>query len=214
MTQFELFGVSVPRLAALMLLAVGGMFFFSGCEASRPARVLNLDPALTASESVETRDRPIETGDMLIIEVFGEPELTVRRRVEAGGTINYPHFNDLQVGGKTTAEVDGMLTELLGKDFLVSPKVTVQIDKYKVRTVSVFGAVFRQGPVLLPEEQAMDIIEGIASAGGFTQLANPNKILFTRKGVVTTFRYRDLTRSERKVWLEPGDVIEVKERIF
>lgn len=198
-------------------MALAGIFVWmgAGCGTTRQKPDSHLQVNTPgASGHAGAKDRPVETGDMLIIEVFGEMELTVKRRVEAGGTISYPHFKDLQVGGKTTAEVDEMLTSLLAKSFLVNPEVTVQVDKYRVRTVSVFGSVFRQGPVLLPEEQPMDILEAIATAGGFTPVANQNKLLFTRKGVTTQHRYRDLTRSETKVWLEPGDVIEIKERIF
>jgi polysaccharide export outer membrane protein len=165
----------------------------------------------------EGADRRIETGDVIIIEVFDEKTLSVERRVQKSGTITYPLLGEVDVAGKTTAEIASILKEKLGKDYLVNPDVTVNVKQYRLRTVSVIGKVMKGGPVPLPEEERMSIIEAIAQAGGFQPTANENKIEFSRKGKTTAYRYRDLikvTEDSKKIWLEPGDVIDVKESIF
>ena len=180
-----------------------------------------LPPAVTGDEAKmnqERKDRPIEESDLLDIFVFNEKELSVVTRVQAGGTITYPNLGQVPVAGKTPTQVEELLKEKLRDGYLKNPQVTVNVKQYSSRIISVFGAVNRAGLVQLPEEIKMDIIQGIAQAGGFSQTANRNKIIFTRYGKSTTYAYKRLLKvpkdSPEKVWLEPGDVIEVKETIF
>jgi protein involved in polysaccharide export with SLBB domain len=172
---------------------------------------------LAQSQSVEALDRPIERSDLIIIEVFGERDLSVERRVQAGGTIRYPLLGDIDVAGKTTTELSRLLTKRLGEDYLVNPEVEVTVKQYRSRTVAVIGKVLKPGPVLLPEEERMDIIQAISFAGGFSPNANENRILHTRKGKTTTYSMKEIkaiSDDEKRVWLEPGDVIEIREAFF
>lgn len=163
-------------------------------------------------------DRKIAPADTLIIDVLNEKGLSVERRVEQGGTINYPLLGIVAVGGKTTREVAAELTHQLEKDFLVSPQVSVNVKEYSSRTVSVLGEVVgKAGAIKLPGERRMDILEAITEAGGFTPNANQHKIQLYRKGQKTQYKLDQLlklTDPAKKIWLEPGDVIYVPERLF
>jgi len=176
---------------------------------------LMLGPLFARAEDIT--DRRIEHSDLLIIEVLNEKNLSVECRVQKGGTIRYPLLDDVELGGKTPGEVATLLKEQLGADYLVNPEVMVNVKQYRSRTVSVIGKVMKAGPVQLPEEERMDIIQAIAQAGGFQPNAKESKILFTRNGKTVTYNFKDLkkiTDENKKVWLEPGDVIEVKESFF
>ncbi len=206
-----------PNRWVARLALVGSLAAQFGCSSSRS----NLPP--TASADVQPaglarQDRPIEESDLLEIKVFNEEGLSSFTRVQAGGTITYPLLGQVEVAGKTAPQVEKLLTDRLGNGFLINPQVTVNVKQYSSRIVSVFGAVLKGGLVLMPEEQRMDIIQAIAQAGGFSQTANRNKIVFTRQGKSTTYTYNKLLKatsgSALKVWLEPGDVIEVKEAVF
>jgi len=154
---------------------------------------------------------------VLIITVFNQDRFSNEFRVEAGGTIQYPPLGDVEVAGKTTTQVASLLESKLKPDYLIDPHVQVKVKQYSLRTISVMGSVNKPGLVLLPEELKMDIIAAIAQAGGFHQLANENKINFTREGKSSTHRYKDLLRvrdDSKKIWLQPGDVIEVGESFF
>ncbi len=159
-------------------------------------------------------DRKVAPSDTIFVEVFGDKDLTVERRVQAGGAITYPLLGTVEVAGKTTAEVAVILTQLLGKDLLVNPIVSVNVKEYRMRTVSVLGSVAKSGTVKLPIEQKMDIIEAIAEAGGFNREANRNRIELNRNGKTRTLKYDQLrkeTDPAKKIWVEPGDVITVRE---
>lgn len=161
-------------------------------------------------------DYKIAPQDIIVIDVLGEEDLSKELRVSATGTINYFLLGNVEVGGKTTAEVKDNLTELLNKDYLVNPQVTVDVKEYRVREVFVNGAVFKPGAVAFSGEQRLSILGAIFRAGGMTARANHKEIKFTRPGQIQrTFSLDELKKQEDSgLTLEPGDVIEVGDKVF
>ena len=163
-------------------------------------------------------DRKIAPADIIIIEVYGEKELTVTRRVQAEGKIIYPLLKSVEVAGKTTADVAKLIEERLRKEeFLINPEVSVNVKEYRTRTVSVMGFVNKAGAIDLPTEEKLDIIEAISKAGGFSPTASKSKIELTRKGKTTKYKFDDLRREtdpSKRIWLEPGDVVYVGESVI
>ncbi len=169
------------------------------------------------AKAEDATDRKISALDILIVEVFGEKDLSVERRVQAGGTITYPLLGSVEVAGRTPGEVESILTEKLKADYLVDPAVTVMVKEYRTRTVSVMGRVQRSGAIELPAEYRIDLLEAIARAGGLDNLANRNKIQLNRGGKITFYKFDDLVKindTKKKVWVEQGDVIYVHEAKF
>lgn len=165
----------------------------------------------------QASDYQISPQDILVIDVVGEKDLGRDVRVSSSGTISFAWLSNVEVKGKTVAEVEQLLRDLLDRDYLVEPTVQVSIKEYRVREVNVLGPVNKPGSLLLPGEQKLTIVEAIGRAGGFTKLANENKIRFTRNGKVETFSFDELkkqTDPSKTIYLETGDVIEVVERIF
>jgi polysaccharide export outer membrane protein len=165
----------------------------------------------------DASDRRIAPSDIIVVEVYGEKDLSGEHRVQATGVIKYPYLGMVEVAGKTPSEVADLLQAKLAADYLVDPQVNVMVKEYRSRTVSVIGRVNREGAIDLPAEQRIDIVEAIARAMGFHQLANKNKISLTRSGKTSVYKFDDLrkiTDPEKKIWLEPGDVIYVPESFF
>src|SRR5688572_6171724 len=127
-------------------------------------------------------DYKIAPNDTIIVDVFGEKDLSKEFRVSATGTINYYFLGEVSVGGKTPSEVREQLTAALNADYLVEPQVTVEVKNYREREVFVNGQVNKPGSILLTGEQELTIVGAISRAGGFTPRANENKIRFTRPG--------------------------------
>ena len=161
-------------------------------------------------------DYQIAPNDIIIVDVFGEKDLSKEFRVSATGTINYYFLGEVKVGGKTTAEVRDLLTSELNKDYLVEPQVTVDVKEYRVREVFVNGQVHKPGAILMTGEQELDIVSAIAKAGGFHPRANQNKIKFTRPGEKErVFSFDELKNNPRnKILLRPGDIIEVADKLI
>jgi polysaccharide biosynthesis/export protein VpsN len=176
---------------------------------------LLLAGSTTSAFAQALSDYKIAPNDIIIIDVFGERDLSREFRVSATGTINYYFLGEVKVGGKTTAEVREVLTEELNRDYLVDPQVAVDVKEYRVREVFVNGQVGKPGAVPMTGEQELDILSAIAKAGGFTLRANQNKIKFTRPGEKERhFSFDDLKNPKNRIPLMPGDIIEVGDKLL
>src|SRR5690348_5738644 len=94
-------------------LILSGLLFAFGGSVPAPAQVGS--------------DYKIAPNDVIVIDVFGEKDLSREFRVSRTGTINYYFLKEVQVGGKTTTEVQQILRDMLDKDYLVDPQVTVDV---------------------------------------------------------------------------------------
>src|SRR6266700_2182874 len=78
------------------------------------------------TEEAAEGDHKIAPLDIIMIDVVGEKDLSKENlRVSTSGTITFPFLGNVEVKGKTPAEVENLLKEQLGKDYLVNPQVIV-----------------------------------------------------------------------------------------
>ena len=168
-------------------------------------------------------DRKIEALDMLSVNVFGEEEFSgtnnsgLELRVSSTGDVTLYLLGSVEVAGKTPAEAEEHIRDLLKKDYIRDPHVLVLVKTYRVSNVTVMGQVGSPGLIDLPAERRLDILSGIAQAGGFTKLARTSRIDLTREGVTTTYDLEKLkkeTNPAKKIWLSPSDLIYVHESAF
>ena len=175
-----------------------------------------------AGAKVDT-DRKIEALDMLTVHVFGETEFSgannsgLELRVSSTGEVTLYLLRSVQVAGKTPAEAERYIRDLLKKDFIRDPHVLVLVKTYRVNNFTVMGQVASPGLIDLPAERRLDILSGIAQAGGFTKLARTSRIDLTRAGVTRTYdldKLKKETNLAKKIWLSPDDLIYVHESVF
>ena len=205
----------VLSLLCISNLALPGMRPVQ-CAAAAPPKA-QATTQVKPAEPKPDDDRKISPSDVIIVEVFGEKELSGEHRVQQSGTITYPLLGEVEVAGKTPGQVSRLLQQKLQADYLVDPQVNVMVKEYRARTVSVIGKVNREGSIELPSEYKIDIIEGIARAQGLSAVANKNKIELSRNGKTTIYKFDDLKKIKdpnKRIWLEPGDVIYVRESFF
>ncbi len=162
--------------------------------------------------------RKIQPNDVIFIRVVGEVDLTMERRVGADGTITYPYLEELQIKDKTPTEVERMIRDGLKGDYIVNPQVTVDFKEYVKEFVNVTGAVNQAGRIELPPDRRLDIMDVISMARDLSAKADVNSIQLTREGqkvrILTYKEIRSITDPEKKIYVEPGDQIYVKERIL
>jgi protein involved in polysaccharide export with SLBB domain len=193
---------------SFILWAIAGVLLAAG-----PVRGQAPEPAQEPLPDLS--DRKIAPQDLLQIVIVGE-SLPTEYRVSASGTINFPFLEVVEVKGLTPREVDLKLEGLLSKDYFVKPEVLVDIKEYRQDFVRMIGQVNRPGPLTLKPEQQMDILDALSFAGGTTRLAK-GEVEFIRDGQRQVFSIEKLKRETdpaKKVWLRPGDIVEVKERIW
>jgi polysaccharide export outer membrane protein len=169
----------------------------------------------TATESAATADPNYVIGaqDVLDISVWKEPELTRTVPVRPDGKISLPLLNDVQAAGLTPTQLATQITESL-KKFVTAPQVTVIVTQINSQRIYILGEVLRAGAYpLLP---GMTVLQGLSSAGGFTQFANVKKIYVLRqengKQQKLPFNYKGVIggkNPEQNVVVKAGDTIVV-----
>lgn len=163
-------------------------------------------------------DYRIAPSDVLTVTLLGEKDWDkIEQRVTSSGTISLPFVKEVSVKGLTTAEVVHLLQDLLKKDYFVDPQVVASVKEYSRRTVTVIGQVTKQGVIPFPNEQAMNILEAIGAAEGFTKAAKTSRISVTRHGQTLSFNLDDWQKKpdrQKPMMLEPGDVVFVPESLL
>jgi polysaccharide biosynthesis/export protein len=195
---------------------------FRGVEQTGQGLLLRFDAAPGDSRekaAPEGGDYLIGAGDKLEIAVFGHEDLSKVVEVRADGTINFPMIGDLAVAGRSSSEVDDAITQLLRKDYLVDPQVSVDIKEYQSHWVTILGEVRSPGRYVL--KRNMHLIDLLAEAGGATKEAG-SEILITRRqrdGAVTPQpvavereRLMSHENQEANIALSDGDIIAIGEK--
>ena len=154
------------------------------------------------------------------IKVFQEPELDTAARIPEDGRITFPLIGEVALGGTSVQQATRLIRDRLQARFLVNPQVTITVVEEARRLFTVLGQVQRPGTYRFPERQALDLVQVIGIAGGYTRIADPSKIMIKRRtgGKETVLRLdgKRLMRDERaeSFAVESGDIITVGERLF
>lgn len=105
----------------------------------------------------------ISPGDMLTIQVFGEPDMSGSFRVGPSGTIVLPLVGNVEVGGLRLDQVKSAVEDALRR-VIRRPVVSVALNELESqRKVYVSGHVATQGPILLP--LGATVADAVAAAG-------------------------------------------------
>jgi polysaccharide export outer membrane protein len=106
----------------------------------------------------------IGPGDVLKITVYGHDDLTRTGVVAPDGRMPFPLIGDVQAGGLTPTELEKRLRDLLGKDYLVDPQVTIAIQEYRSQKVFVLGDAEKPGTYPLTGRSSL--LDILSQAGG------------------------------------------------
>ena len=108
-------------------------------------------------------DYVIGPQDVLLIQVFDQPDLGGKYTVEADGTFTFPMIGRVKAGSLTLRGFERELKVRLADGYFRSPQVTVAVEQYRSQRVFVMGEVRQPGPVALTG--GMTLIEALARAG-------------------------------------------------
>ena len=111
-------------------------------------------------------------GDQIVINVFGEDDLSMDFRLNDTGTLNYPFLGELEVAGLSVVELEQLITNGLKGPYLVNPDVTVSIAEY--RPFYMYGEIEEPGG--RPYQPGLPLEKAIALGGGFTERAAKGKL--------------------------------------
>jgi polysaccharide biosynthesis/export protein len=165
--------------------------------------------------------------DRLRIDVYQEDDLSVIASVDAKGTINLRLVGEIMVAGKTVPEAQKAIEAAYREGrYLVTPQVTINIEEYAPREVSIDGMVRNPGRFPLPIEGGITVADLVLKAGGLTDTARGSAVTVTRRGpdgkqTVFTVDVESLIKgkssgkaADNAFLLQPGDIVFVPQRII
>jgi polysaccharide export outer membrane protein len=211
-------------LRPLLLLALAA----TTSPVTQAADAARTAPILTRGDNAS--DRPafvyrLTTTDRIRVSIFQEDDLAEISRIDARGNVNLKLVGDLHIAGMTVNEAqDAIATAYRDGRFLRNPQVTIAIEDYAPREVTIQGQVKAPARYQLPVESTFSVAELVAKAGGLTDIAKGNSVIVTRitpegKKLTLTVDVDGIMRGKKAhtsedVLLEPGDIVYVPERII
>lgn len=157
----------------------------------------------------------INPGDVLLVFVWNEKDLSQEILVHPDGKIGLPLTGQLMAGGLTTEELQNTISDSLSKYLKDKPSVSVSIKQATGNRIYVLGKVNRAGDY--PINRPTDVMQALAMAGGLNAFASENSINVLHRGKdgvqkSIKFRYSDVKNGEEldsNVLLDGGDVVVV-----
>lgn len=200
-------------------LGLGLAVLAAGCSSVAPPSAASL---AAEQNAMPVQDYRIGVDDVVIVNVWQNPALSVTVPVRPDGKISMPLLGDVQAGGLTPSQVSNNIERSLSQ-YLKDPHVVVILQELKshefLSRVRVTGAV--NNPVTLPYRRGMTVLDAVLEAGGLTEFASPNRTMLYRRersGTRAIPIYLDdiLKKGDLSTnyALGPGDVIAVSERVL
>jgi polysaccharide export outer membrane protein len=154
--------------------------------------------------------------DVLRVNVWREPELSVEARVRPDGTITIPLIGDIQAAGLPLSKIRSQIAT--GLAAFVKPEnlqVTIALVSANSYQFTVTGNVEKSGS--FTPSNYVTVLEAVTIAGGPSRFASPEKTFIIRgsaSGVprqipVDVDQLRAGKRLEQNIVVLPGDIIVV-----
>jgi polysaccharide export outer membrane protein len=185
-----------------------------------------------AADNTATNDKKnyvhtLALADRVRVVVYQEEDLASITRIDARGKINLPLIGEIAIGGMTVVDAQNAI-ENAYKDgrYLRNPQVTVSVEEYAPREVSIQGRVRNPGRYTLPIESTMTVVELVTKAGGIDDIGKGSAVTVTRiapDGTKKVFTVdvdsiirgkRDTKIDDTTLLLQPGDIVYVPERLI
>lgn len=135
--------------------------------------------AIPATSSASVADYVIGPLDALTVDVFQEPELSVKSvQVDASGRIALPLVGTVDASGKTASQLSRELEGKFGERYLNNPQVTVTVAGSVSQKVAVQGEVTEPG--VYPLKGPTTLLEVLSLARGETSIASLQQVVVFR----------------------------------
>jgi len=136
-----------------------------------PAEEAKPEAAEAPGAPAPPTDYVIGPEDVLSIDVFDVPELSkLVVRVANDGSITVPLLGQVHASGLTTQQLREELQSEWGKTYLQNPQVTLFVQEFHARPISIVGAVEKPGLYYLVGPRTL--IEVLAMGGGLSKVGN------------------------------------------
>ncbi len=199
------------RIVSILGVACLGLVLLSGC-ASAGQFVWYKDLPKTDWDA-RSGDYVIGVGDVVNIRVYEQEGLSGTVKVRRDGRVGLPLVGEIMAAGKAPLALSHELEARL-KEFIVSPRVTANIETSQPVVVSALGELKTTGTITL--EAPSELVQALAQAGGPAEFADKTRIFVLRQFPASQrirFTYDAIVRNEAGAATFPlrtGDVIIVE----
>ena len=156
---------SSRRLTAPATLLQAGILALA-LGASLAPLAASAQVAATNSAIPAAAEYRLGSGDVIRINVYQNPDLTIETRVTEAGIVSYPLLGAIRLGGLSVTAAEKLVADgLRGGNFVKSPQVTLVVLQVRGNQASVLGQVNRPGryPIEVADMRLTDLL---AMAGG------------------------------------------------
>ncbi len=116
---------------------------------------------------VAAQDYILGAGDVLTISVYDHPDLTTTVRISGDGMIVLPLIGQVQAGERSLNQLREMVEVRLADGYIVNPQVSIFMEEFRSRTVTILGEV--EHPGVYEIKGHTTFLELISQAGGLTK---------------------------------------------
>jgi protein involved in polysaccharide export with SLBB domain len=137
--------------------------------------------------------------------------------VSSAGSISFPLIGKVHVEAMTSTDAADLIQRKLWEKYLRNPQVSIFIQEYNSKKISVFGQVNKPGT--FKYEDNMSVTQAVSMAGGFTKTAAKDDTNITRIEEGEEKKYpvpvESIAQGKAKnFYLQPGDIVYVPESIW
>jgi polysaccharide export outer membrane protein len=168
-------GSAAPRPSAFALVAALALSSAGCASAGQYVWYGEMPPA---ERSAMASDYIIGVGDVVNIRVYEQEGLSGDVKVRRDGKTALPLLGEIVVAGKRPLELSSEIETKL-KQFVVSPRVTVNVTASQPVYISAIGEVQKVGSLTLDPPARM--VEAMAQCGGPNDFADKSKIFVLRQ---------------------------------
>jgi polysaccharide export outer membrane protein len=179
--------------------------------AQAPQQLPPPPPVTTTTTTSGPDEYVLGVGDVINVTIFSEPDAShPNATIDNDGTIDMPLIGRVKAGGRTTRAVEKEVHDRLAEKYLLNPSVSVEIVKYRSKSVMVQGYVRDPGQKILEGNASLTSV--LAQAGSMTIDAGSYVIISHRgaDGAIEQTRVlrRDIESGQaQNIQLKDGDTV-------
>ena len=158
------------------------------------------------------KDYYVKSGDVLNIDVWGEPRVSGDVTVRQDGKLAVPLIRDIDAEDKSLEQIANEINVRL-QEFIPGAAATVTVSQTAPIRFYLSGTFMKAGEYL--SDSRVTLLQAVAKGGGFAPFADMGNMLLIRKGATGELRYRldygkVIDGREPNPELRNGDIIAVK----
>jgi len=144
-------------------------------------------------------EQPLAENDLLEVDVFEVDELDREVRIDPNGKISLSLIGSVQAGTKTISQLEAEIERAYGEKYLQNPEVSVFLKESAGQRVTVDGAI--QKPGIYPVSSTSSLLQVVAQAGGFREIADTTKLYVFRdfggENLVANYSVKDIRNGKK-----------------